>query len=221
MKPANPPRKPHGKIAPEETGPLTGKLIVSNFVLSGGGLTRPLVAPKITLEPVTASNGSSSALAGTVAIPAGGTAPLTFNLRLAPSGYRVGVMGQAGIARAREIAHAAGIPGTDVLASLAGEPHRGRSHRSRSMAGHPSNFRPSLAPRPCRLWLPPLPQAPEAAGSALTEPPLPIPSPGRSPCATPTGRPIISPTTLKSPMPHCIWTMAFSTGIRLPSPTAR
>ena len=58
VKPANPPRKPHGKIAPEETGPLTGKLIVSNFVLSGGGLTRPLVAPKITLEPVTASNGS-------------------------------------------------------------------------------------------------------------------------------------------------------------------
>ena len=121
-KPANPPRKPHGKIAPEETGPLTGKLIVSSLVLSGGGLTRPLLAPKISLEPVTASHGSPSALAGTVAIPAGGTEPLTFNVRLARSGYRVGVGGQAGIARAREIARAAGIPGTDVLASLAGEP---------------------------------------------------------------------------------------------------
>jgi hypothetical protein len=121
-KPVKTAGKHDGKIASEVTGPLTGKLIVSNFVVSGGGLTRPLAAPKTTLEPVTAAQGSSPALAGTVTIPAGGAVPLTLNLRLGISGYRVGVGGQASVARGREIARAAGIPGTDVLASLAGEP---------------------------------------------------------------------------------------------------
>jgi hypothetical protein len=116
------PQKHEAKTATEGTGPLTGNLVVSSLILSGGGLTRPLVVPKVTLVPVTAPSGSSPALAGTVAIPAGGVLPLTLNLRLALSGYRVGVTGQAAVARSRQIAHAAGIPGTEVLASLAGEP---------------------------------------------------------------------------------------------------
>jgi hypothetical protein len=65
---------------------------------------------------------SAQALSGTVAIPAGGTVPLIFNVRFSLAGYRIGVRGQASFARAREFARAAGIPETSALASLAGEP---------------------------------------------------------------------------------------------------
>lgn len=115
-------KKHNGKVVPREEEPLTGSLVVSNFAVSGGGLSRSLTAPKITLEPVTEARGASPALAGTFSFPAGGAVPLTFDIRFEPKGYRVGIGGQASIARAREIARAAGIPGTDVLASLAGEP---------------------------------------------------------------------------------------------------
>ena len=121
-KPARPLRKHPAKAAPDESGPLNGAFTVSNFVLSGGGLTRPLIAPKITLQPVIAAQGAPQALAGTVAIPAGGAVPLEFNLRLSLAGYRVAVRGQTSFARAREIARAVGIPAADALASLAGEP---------------------------------------------------------------------------------------------------
>ena len=76
----------------------------------------------MTLEPVAAPQGSPQALAGTVAIPAGAPVPLTFTVRLALSGYRVAGRGQASFARARQIAHAAGIPQTATLESLAGDP---------------------------------------------------------------------------------------------------
>lgn len=121
-KPAKPLNKHPVKPAPQETGPLTGSLIVSNFSLSGGGLTHPVAAPKITLEPLVAAPGSTQALAGTVAIPAGGAVPLAFNVRFSLTGYRVGVRGQTSFARAREMAQAAGIPGAGALASLAGDP---------------------------------------------------------------------------------------------------
>jgi hypothetical protein len=133
------------KISPVESGPLTGSLTVSNLVLSGGGLTRPIEAAKIIFAPVippvltpaatTAATPRSTlipsppadanfndALAGTVAIPAGGAAPLAFTLRFSRSGYEIAVRGQAAIPRAREIAHAAGIPATATLESLAGDP---------------------------------------------------------------------------------------------------
>ena len=103
------------------SGPLTGSLTVEDFALSGGGLSRPIQAPKITLEPVAAPQGAQ-ALAATVAVAAGGTVPLTFTMRFSLSGYQVAARGQASIARAREFAHAAGIPQTDALASLAGDP---------------------------------------------------------------------------------------------------
>jgi hypothetical protein len=57
-----------------------------------------------------------------VAIPAGAETPLVFTLRFSHSGYQVGVRGQASFARARELAHAAGIPQSQALAALAGEP---------------------------------------------------------------------------------------------------
>lgn len=129
--PAKPARNRPGKAATEQTGPLTGSLTVSGFTLSGGGLTRPIQTPRITLQPVPFepvtlaqpdASRSSQALAGSFTIPAGGAAPLTINLRLSLSGYHAGVRGQASLARAREIANAAGIPHTGALAGLAGDP---------------------------------------------------------------------------------------------------
>ncbi len=136
-KPAKPDGNHPARESSEPAGPLTGSLTVADFALSGGGLGRPLQAPRFTLEPAASASAtphlavageeprwddSAQALAGTVAIPAGGTVPLTFNLQLSLSGYRVGVRGQASFARARELARAAGIPETSALASLAGEP---------------------------------------------------------------------------------------------------
>jgi hypothetical protein len=101
-------------------GPLTGSLSVVGLALSGGGLTRPLQASKMTLGPLAGAMGE--AITGTVAVPAGGTAPLTFALRFSLAGYQVGVRGQASYLRARELAHAAGIPGAEALEGLAGDP---------------------------------------------------------------------------------------------------
>lgn len=130
-KPAKPARNHLAKAAAERTGPLTGSLSVSGFVLRGGGLTRPIQSPKVTLEPIPfepvahgqpGASSSSQAIAGSFTIPAGGAVPLTLNVRLSLSGYRAGVRGQASFARAREIANAAGIPRTGLLAALAGNP---------------------------------------------------------------------------------------------------
>lgn len=76
----------------------------------------------MTLEPAEAPQDSHVELAGTATMQAGGTAPLTFAVRLSLSGYRVVVRGQAGFARARELAHAAGIPRTTALDGFAGDP---------------------------------------------------------------------------------------------------
>ena len=127
-KPANKPARGSPKLkrgikaAAEPTGPVSGSLTVADFVLSGGGLSRPVQAPKITLQPSAAPRASATALTGTVTIPAGGDTPLVFNLRISLAGYQVGVRGEAAIARARELAHAAGIPQSQALAALAGDP---------------------------------------------------------------------------------------------------
>ncbi|MGA2206600.1 MAG: AsmA family protein [Terracidiphilus sp.] len=135
--PVKPGRNDSAKAAAEQHRPLTGSLTITDFALSGGGLSRPVQAAKITLEPVSSAptrpqaaasdeppvaEGAAQELAGTVTIPAGGSVPLTFSVSLSFSGYRVGVRGPASFARARELAHAAGIPESSALASLAGEP---------------------------------------------------------------------------------------------------
>ncbi len=124
VKPAKKPAKsPHGlKTDTEPIGPFTGSLTVADLVLTGGGIGRPVQAPKITLEPSAARHASDSALTGTVAIPAGGDTPLVFTLRFSLSGYEVGVRGPASFARARELAHAAGIRQSQALSALAGDP---------------------------------------------------------------------------------------------------
>jgi hypothetical protein len=129
-------RKNPVKAAPEKTGPLTGSLTVADLALTGAGLGRPIRAPKFTLEPTlialpsqvpaegeqaVAAN-AGQALVGSVAIPAGGPVPLTFDLRFSRSGYQVAAHGQAGFARAREIVQASGIPVSQALQALAGEP---------------------------------------------------------------------------------------------------
>ncbi|MGO8758792.1 MAG: AsmA family protein [Terracidiphilus sp.] len=180
--PAKPaPAKPRSgsvpRAGPEPASPLTGSLTVEDFALSGGGLSQPVQAPRFTLEPVPAAPGASpkqavagpagggsstEALAGSVAIPAGGTVPLMLSLRFAASGYEVGVRGQASFARARELAHAVGIPETDALASLAGEPI------SADLIAHGP-------------WLPPE-EIPLLGGSGQQAPGAPA-SPGAAPAA--------------------------------------
>lgn len=125
------------KAGGEEVGPLTGNLTVEGLILTGAGLSRPIQAPKFTLEPTpvvlatsqspadgsqTGAGSTAQALAGSVTVPAGGAVPLTFNLRFSRSGYQVAARGQASFARAREFAHASGIPVSEALAALAGEP---------------------------------------------------------------------------------------------------
>ena len=130
-------RKHAGISGAEQTAPLSGSFTIEGLILSGDGLDRPLQAPKFTLAPVpivsaapqssaaepqpTAKN-PPQALAGTVVVPAGGATPLTLNVRFALTGYQIGIRGQASYARANELAHAAGIPGTEALATLAGDP---------------------------------------------------------------------------------------------------
>ena len=60
-----------------EAGPLTGSFTVDGFQLTGGGLSRPVTAPKLVLTPAPEPQGRAQALTGTVAVPLGGTAPLT------------------------------------------------------------------------------------------------------------------------------------------------
>jgi hypothetical protein len=125
------------KLSVENSGPLTGSLTVEDLILSGESLGKPIQAPKFTLQPMTiepavpaslaqanqsGTENLTQALAGSVAIPAGGAVPLVFGLRFSLSGYQVAARGQASFARARDLARATGIPGTEALAAFAGEP---------------------------------------------------------------------------------------------------
>ena len=111
-------------------GPLTGSLAIEGLQLRGDGLSTPIQSPKLVLVPVEAGqsqpggllSSNTPALAGSVAIPAGGSSPLTVTSRLSFSGYQVGLRGQASFARAREFAHAAGMANAAALDSLAGDP---------------------------------------------------------------------------------------------------
>ena len=106
--------------------PLSGSFTVQGLQLSGDGLSQPINIPKLLLEPAPAlasqPAGSSQVLAATAVIPAGGAAPLTVSTRLALAGYQLTVRGQASIARARELAHVAGLANAAALDALAGDP---------------------------------------------------------------------------------------------------
>ena len=116
------------KARPPAQGPFTGSLTVDGFQLSGDALHTPIRISKVVLEPVAGTvaqhhgQAEPPALAATMVIPAGGTVPFTVASRLALSGYRVTVHGQAALARAREMAHVAGLANAGALDALAGEP---------------------------------------------------------------------------------------------------
>lgn len=116
-----------------QVGPLTGSFAVERLQLSGGGLRGPILIPRLVLEPVAGApqglqgGGSQIAaehavLAATVAVPAGGAAPLNVTTRLGLSGYQLTVHGQVTLVRARELAHVVGMSDAAALDSLAGDP---------------------------------------------------------------------------------------------------
>ncbi len=119
---AHSPRRSATAKAALPSGPLSGSFTIDGFRLSGGGLTRPIQAPKLVLEPAAVAQGHAQALTGTVAVPLGGPAPLALSFRLESNGYQVGLRGQASVARSREMAHAAGLSQAAALDSLAGDP---------------------------------------------------------------------------------------------------
>ncbi|MGA2049889.1 MAG: AsmA family protein, partial [Terracidiphilus sp.] len=112
-------------------GPLTGSFTVDGFQLTGDGLTAPIQASKLVLQPaasqaplqvfVHSQGNQPAALEATVTVPAGGPSPLAITARLALTGYQVTVRGQASVARARELAHVAGMANAQALDGLAGE----------------------------------------------------------------------------------------------------
>lgn len=123
--------KRRGRQAAEAVpGPLTGSLTVDGLQLSGAGLSQPVRAARVVLEPAPDSDAANApvALAGTMTIPAGGAAPLALGVRLGAAGYQLTVHGQASVARARELAVAAGLgspagPGSPAgLDGLSGDP---------------------------------------------------------------------------------------------------
>jgi hypothetical protein len=123
-KPAHPDRARSSKAHPVIQSPLAGSFTVEGFELSGNGLSQPIRIPRLVLEPAPQTPGASVAagLTTTAAFPAGGVGPLTVSARLTLTGYRITVHGQASIARARELAHVAGVADSAAFDALAGEP---------------------------------------------------------------------------------------------------
>ena len=109
-----------GQAAEVATGPLTGSLTVDELRLSGAGLSQPVQAAKLVMEPVTDSG--PEALAGTTEIAAGGAAPLVVGVRVGAAGYQLTAHGQASATRLRELAAAAGLGSPAGLDGLSGDP---------------------------------------------------------------------------------------------------
>ncbi|MGD0903525.1 MAG: AsmA family protein [Terracidiphilus sp.] len=135
---AKPGRAQSSKARPSDQGPFTGSLTVDGFQLSGDGLSTPISAPRLVLEPAPVrqsqpprqhqsavkaqSPAPAAALSATVAIPAGGAIPLAVTMRLTLSGYQVTMRGPASLARARELARVAGVADAAALDALVGDP---------------------------------------------------------------------------------------------------
>ncbi|MGB6743148.1 MAG: hypothetical protein WBE38_05770, partial [Terracidiphilus sp.] len=124
-----PSRRAHSQPAQPPQGPLTGSLTVDGFALSGAGLSQPIRASKLVLEPVAepaadphAAPDRAEALAGSMSIPAGGATPLSIGFQLALSGYQVVLRGPVSSTRIRELARAAGFASLAGFDNLAGDP---------------------------------------------------------------------------------------------------
>jgi hypothetical protein len=122
-KPAKASRSKHARPVDAAAGPLTGTLTVEGLTISGGGLSQPVQAPKIVLEPtLPQSPDQRLSLAAATAVPLGGTAPMTVSLSLTTAGYTAELRGQASMGRARELTRAAGLRQSSALDGLAGDP---------------------------------------------------------------------------------------------------
>lgn len=124
--PAQPvhPRHHAGKNAdpPPVPTPLTGAFTVDGLKISANSLSKPILVPKLTLEPAPLDPGQPPALETSVPLAAGGPTPLTVAAKLSPKGFQVGVHGTAALPRLRELAHVAGIAEGSILTQIASEP---------------------------------------------------------------------------------------------------
>lgn len=169
-KPVRPARSRLAK-ASQAPGPLAGSLTVEGFEISGGGLSHPIQAPRLMLQP--SADAQKTALAGTVAIPAGAPLPLTLNLLFGLKGYRITVRGPASIARAAELARAAGIEQAAALDSLSASPSVDPLGVDLTVEG------PWLPPAEASSGNPSAAAAPSAASSAAVKGSKPSPASNR------------------------------------------
>lgn len=116
---APPPRRPKARHVAAIAGPLTGSLTVQGLNISGGPLNHPVQVQKLVLEPAAEE---PTALAATIPIAAGASAPLVMDLQITSHGFQVAVNGPASLPRLRELARAAGFSQASMLTQVAGEP---------------------------------------------------------------------------------------------------
>jgi hypothetical protein len=100
-------------------GPLSGSISVAGLRVSGDALVRPILVPKVTVEP---APGQPPALVATVALAEGAPAPLNFTARLSMNSFQVGIRGAAAWPRLKELAHVAGAGHASDLDNLDGAP---------------------------------------------------------------------------------------------------
>jgi hypothetical protein len=118
----HPVRNQVAENGPAAPVPLTGSLTVDGFVLSGDGLSQPIQASKVVLQPEIVPEGQPQRLVTTVPISVGAATSLTVGAHFSLSGYELGVHGTAALARMRELAHVAGLSEISALDGLAGDP---------------------------------------------------------------------------------------------------
>jgi hypothetical protein len=107
------------KLHPLPAGPLSGALTMTALRISADGLSKPIQAVKVTIEPAT---GPAPALTATATVPAGAPLPLNLMARLSLSNYQLAVRGPAALPRLREMARLAGIPNASLLDNVNGQP---------------------------------------------------------------------------------------------------
>ena len=107
------------KLHAQPAGPLSGAISLTALRITGDGLSKPIQAVKVTIEP---SAGPVPALTAAAAIPLGAPLPLNITARLSLTDYQLGVHGPAALPRLREMARLAGIPNASLLDNVNGQP---------------------------------------------------------------------------------------------------
>jgi AsmA family len=101
---------------------LTGSLTIDRFSLTGDGLSQPIQATKVLLQPEITQEGVAHALTTTVSLPAGAPTPLILAAHFSLYGYQLSLRGPATLSRIRELARVAGIEDVQMLEGFAGDP---------------------------------------------------------------------------------------------------